>query len=95
MSYSKNSILRYINNSPKVLFWDIGEALTFLLPFTVFALLRKTLAGFIIGVMFYQIYKFIRLQVSSPIAHAIYWYLPTPKGKYRIYIPSFIREFIG
>lgn len=95
MGYSKNSILRYVNNPPKVIFWEVGEALTFILPFAVAALLRKVLLGLIIGVIFFQIYKYIKSRVSSPIAHALYWYLPTMRGRYKIYVPSFIREFIG
>jgi type IV conjugative transfer system protein TraL len=95
MSYTKNSMLRYINKPPKVLFWNIDEAMSFFLPFVLCALLQKTLWGLVLGIIFFQVFKFIKQQTSSLIAHAFYWYLPTPKGRFRINIPSYIREYIG
>lgn len=96
MQYSKHSILRYINKPPKIIFWDVDEAIAFILPFGVLCLVNQLFLGCVFGALCYVCLKHIKNRVGiCAFSHFVYWYAPTPKGKYKVYIPSYIREYIG
>lgn len=86
----------YINKPPKIIFWDLDEAMSFLLPLMIFGLLGKFVLGTFLGFSMFYGLKLIKTRVGiSTLAHSLYWYFPTPRSRFRIYIPSYKREYIG
>ena len=96
MRYSNNSILKHINKPSKIIFWDLDEALSFLVPFGLLCVTGKVFLGALLGLVVFFTLRFIKQHVGiSSISHAAYWYLPTSRGRFRIHIPSYKREYIG
>ena len=86
----------YINKPQKVIFWDVDEAVCFLLPLGACSLLGHFVLGVIAGIAVFYALKYLKSKVGiSHLAHSLYWILPTARGRQRIYIPSYKREFIG
>jgi len=94
--YSSHSILKHINKPSKIIFWDMDEALSFLVPFSLLCVTGKILWGFVVGSLVFWLLKAIKQRVGiSSVSHAAYWYLPTPQSRFKIHISSYKREYIG
>jgi type IV conjugative transfer system protein TraL len=94
--YSSNSILKHINKPSKIIFWDLDEALSFLVPFGLLCVTGQVLLGTALGFFVFCFLRFIKQQFGiASISHAAYWYLPTAHSRFKVPISSYKREYIG
>lgn len=93
MEYNKHAILQHINNPMKILFWEIPEAMSFLVPFTLLGLSSYVGAGFIIGTIAFFIFRKVKGNFSSTMSQVMYWYLPSTKKNYQCHVKSYVLEW--
>ena len=91
-----NVILRSLDAPSRFAFWTSDEAAVLFLP-TFFGLfIQMGKIGMMISVILYFLLKITKENLGAgSVRHAIYWYFPTYKKSLKVYVPSYIREFIG
>lgn len=95
-SSSKNLILDCANKPNKILFLQGDEIMGLFFPLLLFAVMKHFTLGVIVGVGLCCMCKWLKKKFgASALTRVVYWYFPTPRKRFRIYIPSHIREYIG
>lgn len=96
MQYNNHRILQHMNKPPKILFWDLGEALSFFLPCAILLCMDAFFLGVGVGLSLCFLLRWLKRSVGvSAFVHIAYWYMPTSRRRMRVYIPSYKREYIG
>jgi conjugal transfer pilus assembly protein TraL len=87
-------IPRHLDDAPRFLFWDLDEAILFMLALILGLLVDLLLPGVLAGVGLVIAYGRAKSGRHRAFAlHLMYWYLPVSLG-FRRTPPSCIREFI-
>lgn len=79
MSNLENRIIKSLDNSPRFLFWDVGECMILVISFLTGGAL-ESLTVVMLGISFWFLYrKFNQLAKKRSIIpfHFLYWNLPT------------------
>ena len=93
---SKNLILDCASKPNKILLLEGGEIVGLFMPLFLFAVMKHFVLGVIVGVGLCCMLKWFKKRFgASALVRLAYWYLPTPRRRFRIYIPSHVREYIG
>lgn len=79
------------------LFWDLDEALAFLIPFMFLMLYGMVFVGAVVGFSAMHYFGKLKAMGGKQLAkHILYWYTPAEVWfRLRRTPPSYIREYIG
>ena len=96
MTQGENYLLNRLDQPLRFLGVHKDEAFVMLAPFLGGLFMGWALTGFVAGISFLTCLRALKKHnEGAALVHAIYWYLPTSKRSMRIYVPSYIREWIG
>jgi len=96
MEDSRNVILNCANAPNKLLFLEGDEAVSFFVPLLFFIPMKCFFLGAVVGGFCCFFLKWLKRHFgASALVRIMYWYLPTSRGRFRVYIPSYKREYIG
>jgi conjugal transfer pilus assembly protein TraL len=88
------AIPRHLDDPPRFLFWDLDEAILFMLALILGIMVDLLFVGAAIGVTFVVAYGRAKSGRHHAFAlHLLYWHLPVTLG-FRRTPPSCIREYI-
>jgi conjugal transfer pilus assembly protein TraL len=88
------AIPRHLDDPPRFLFWDLDEAILFMLALILGMMVDLLFAGAATGVALVIAYGRAKSGRHRAFAlHLMYWYLPVTLG-FRRTPPSYIREYI-
>jgi len=88
------AIPRHLDDPPRFLFWDLDEAILFMLALILGMMADLLFAGAAAGVVLVIAYGKAKSGRHRAFAlHLMYWYLPVTLG-FRRTPPSYIREYI-
>jgi len=88
------AIPRHLDDPPRFLFWDLDEAILFMLALILGMMADLIFAGAATGVVLVIAYGKAKSGRHRAFAlHLMYWYLPVTLG-FRRTPPSYIREYI-
>ena len=88
------AIPQHLDDPPRFLFWDLDEAILFMLALVLGLMVDLVFIGGATGVVLVLVYG--KAKSGRPRAYALppmYWHLPVTLG-FRRTPPSWIREFI-
>ena len=92
----KHVLLNHLDQPVRFLYFTLDEAITLLGSFLLGGLMNKPLCGVIVGILLaVALNKIKKFNQDCNITQMFYWYLPTSTKAYRLYIPSYVREFLG
>ena len=88
------AIPRHLDDPPRFLFWDLDEAILFMLALILGIMVDLLFVGAASGVALVVAYGRAKSGRHHAFAlHLLYWHLPVTLG-FRRTPPSFIREYI-
>ncbi len=88
------AIPRHLDDPPRFLFWDLDEALLFMLALIVGMLMQAFFIGCAVGAVLVVLYGKAKSGRHRAFAlHLMYWHLPVGLGFKRT-PPSYIREYL-
>jgi len=88
------AIPRHLDDPPRFLFWDLDEAILFMLALILGMVAGLLFAGAAAGIVLVIAYGKAKSGRHRAFAlHLMYWYLPVTLG-FRRTPPSYIREYI-
>ena len=88
------AIPRHLDDPPRFLFWDLDEAVLFMLALILGLMVDLLFFGGATGIALVMLYGRAKSGRHRAFAlHLMYWYLPVTLG-FRRTPPSCIREFI-
>ena len=93
MDLDKHSILQHVNNPAKILFWELDEGLSFLLPFGLLCMTGSPVVGVLVALVTFNVFKWAKVRLEGGIAQLKYWYLPSLKKDYSCYVKSYVVEW--
>jgi uncharacterized membrane protein len=96
MEYGHNTMLRYLDAPPRLLFWTLGESIILLLVILLpLMLLEDAMALIAMVTGLYGSSRLLKFWRRFDVKALSYWYLPYRKGQLKYDIPSHKRSFIG
>lgn len=89
-------LLNHLDQPVRFLYFTLDEAFALLGSFLLGGIINRLLCGLIFGIVAaIALNKIKKINQDCNITQMFYWYLPTSRSAYRLYIPSHIREFLG
>lgn len=96
MDTEQSLLLNHLDRPLRLMGVYKDEALALMIPIFIGFFSGYGLVGFISGIGFVSLLKMVKKQnEGAHLIQAIYWYLPTSKNNMKLYIPSYIREYVG
>ena len=96
MDRNENYLLNRLDQPLRFLGVNKDEALSFMGPTILGFFMGYIITGIVLGICLLSAYRAIKKRnEGAALIHALYWYLPTFKKSFKIYLPSHIREYIG
>lgn len=96
MDKDQTLLLNHLDRPLRLMGVYKDEALSLMIPLFVGFFSGYGLLGFLCGLSFVSLLKMIKKQnKGAHLVQVIYWHLPTSKKHMKIYIPSYIREYVG
>jgi hypothetical protein len=94
--YPNPSIPKPLNEPVKMARWTMQEISLFVSCTVLLWLLGSLVIGLSVGVVGVLLYGFFsKAEVGDLTKKGRYWFFPHAKSKYKIIIPSYIRELVG
>jgi conjugal transfer pilus assembly protein TraL len=94
MTDARLAIPQHLDDPPRFLFWDLDEAMLFMLALIAGMLMQTLFIGIAVGIVLVLLYGKAKSGRHRAFAiHLMYWYLPVGLGFKRT-PPSYIREYI-
>jgi conjugal transfer pilus assembly protein TraL len=88
-------IPKRLNDPPKMMFWELDQAMVFMAALMLGITVEMTLTSMAVGLLAAWGYGKLKSGKHRGFAkHALYWYTPFVNGMRRT-PPSHIREFLG
>lgn len=92
----RHILLNHLDQPVRFLYFTLDEAAAILGSFLLGGIINRPLIGLTVGAFIAMILnKLKKFNQDCNITQMFYWYLPTSKHAYKLYIPSHIREFLG
>ena len=96
MDHDQHYLLNYLDQPSRFLFFTMDEFIALASPLLTGMILGWMITGFIGSLCGYGILKFLKSKFKGgTLRHAMYWYLPTSRKQMKVYIPSYVREYIS
>lgn len=94
--YTNPAIPKPLNEPVKMAKWTVPEINLFVSCTIMLWLLGSILVGLCIGAGSVVLHGFLSKTGAGDLTKkGRYWFFPHKKGKYKIIVPSHIREFVG
>jgi conjugal transfer pilus assembly protein TraL len=89
-------LLNYLDRPVRFLYFTADEAFSLIGAFLLGGIINRPLSGLLIGMgIALGLNKLKKFNQDCNITQIFYWYMPTSKSAYHIFIPSYLREFLG
>lgn len=92
----ENFLLNRLDQPLRFLGVHKDEAVALILPLLGGLFLGWVLCGFCCGIGLLSSLRMLKAKnEGASLIHALYWHLPTPRNLLKIYVPSYIREYVA
>jgi type IV conjugative transfer system protein TraL len=89
-------LLNHLDDPMRFLFFTLDEFFVLAIPLFVGMFIGKMFLGAFCALVLYQVLKGIKKAFKNAnFRQLTYWFLPTPKTTFKVYVPSYYREFQG
>jgi type IV conjugative transfer system protein TraL len=96
MDHSENLLFNRLDQPLRFLGVNKDEAFVLMGPLLMGFFMGYVLSGVLLGISFLSIYRSLKKRnEESALRTAMYWYLPSSRRSMKLYVPSYIREYIG
>lgn len=95
MDQNENLLLNRLDQPLRFLGINKDEALVMMVPFVGGVYMGWIITGFMLGIGALSGLRTLKKRnEGSSLVHAIYWHLPTRPKSMKLYVPSYVREYI-
>ena len=96
MDKDQGLLLNHLDRPLRLLGVCKDEALALMVPIFVGLFSGYGLLGLVVGIASVSFLKMLKKQnEGAHLVQIIYWHLPTSRKHMQLYIPSYIREYVG
>jgi type IV conjugative transfer system protein TraL len=89
-------LLNHLDDPMRFLFFTLDEFFVLAIPLFVGMFMGQMLSGALVSLILYQVLKRIKKAFKNAgFRQLTYWFLPTKKTTFKVYVPSYYREFQG
>ena len=93
---SEHILLNRLDQPLRFLGINKDEAFTFMGPLMIGFCMGYNTTGLMAAITLLAAYRsFKKRNEGASLLHALYWHFPTSRKSMKLYVPSYIREFIG
>ena len=96
MERIENLLFNRLDQPLRFLGVNKDEAFVLMGPILLGFFMGYVFSGVVLGVSFLVFYRSLKKRnEGSTLLHALYWYLPSSRRSMKLYVPSYIREYIA
>ncbi len=96
MDRDQHYLLNHLDKPTRFLFLTVDEFLAIAVPLFSGIVVGWGTSGFLGSLAGYSALRILKRRFKGgTIRQAMYWYLPTSRKQMKVYIPSYVREYIS